>query len=445
MNQKVEFRRIAVLPLAAAAAVVLTAFVLASTAGAAARNMTGSIYVENPSAGFELLPGVYGKKVGGLGPNLFPPTDGVQTVDVLGTATGTSVGRQVTLPASILNRTGFEFRDFPAFANVGQGSKTFMTLQGAATFAENQGALAECPGPGCTASGAGTQINWCPPRTHNTMAPAPGVTTPPTAQIGNWDCPGFGSAGAEQHRIRMTISNSSGRPNFGGTLTLLRNQISNIWRVPGAPSTPDAPDAQVTRSFMNIVDLPWPGGRTDFAFTSLGGNRGPRILAQLNANGAIAATFGCANGVGTVGTPYIQGVAQPVLGNNCGTDTAPTLPGQDWGFKMTTGVVSGSDDYPFGLVVTTIAGTPFNPTFTNVPASLGFFFSRHGGDSITGSGNRNLVLIGGGVSVDPASGNSFFRMTNLRMDLSVPEPATGLGLIAGAGMLVGLAQRRRQA
>jgi len=36
-------------------------------------------------------------------------------------------------------------------------------------------------------------------------------------------------------------------------------------------------------------------------------------------------------------------------------------------------------------------------------------------------------------------------MTNLRMDLSVPEPATGLGLIAGAGMLVGLARRRRQA
>jgi hypothetical protein len=442
MNQKVEFRRIVVLPLVAAAAVVLTSFVLASTAGAAPRNMIGSIYVENPSAGFELQPGVYGRKVGGLGPNIFPPTDGAQAVDVLGTATGTSVGRQVTLPASILNRTGFEFRDFPAFANVGQVSKSFMTLQGAATFAEGQGALAECPGPGCTASGAGTMIDWCPPATHNPTAPAPGTTG---AQVGNWDCPGFGSAGEGIRRLRMTISNPSGRPNFGGTLTLLRNHIMNVWRVPGAPSTPNAPDAQATRSFMNVVDLSWPGGLPNFEFKALGGNRGPRILAQLNANGAIAATFGCANGVGTVGTPYIQGVAQPVLGSNCGTNTVAQAPGQDWGLKMTTGTISGSDDYPFGLVVTTIAGTPFNPTFTNVPASLGFFFSRHGTDTITGSGNRNLVMIGGGLGVDPNSGNAFFRDTHLRMDLSVPEPATGLGLIAGAGMLVGLARRRRQA
>jgi hypothetical protein len=141
----------------------------------------------------------------------------------------------------------------------------------------------------------------------------------------------------------------------------------------------------------------------------------------------------------------MQGVVNTNLGSNCGTNTAPTNPGQDWGFKMTTGTISGSDDYPFGLVVTTIAGTPFNPTFTNVPASLGFFFSRYGTDAITGSGNRNLVLLGGGVSVDPNSGNAFFRMTDLRMNLSVPEPATGLGLLAGAGMLIGFARRRRQA
>jgi len=441
MNQKVEFRRIAVLPLAAAAAVVLTTFVLASTAGAAARNMIGSIFVENPSAGFTLLPGVYGRKVGGLGPNLFPPTDGVPVVDVLGTTTGTSVGRQVTVPASVLNRNGVAFRDFPSFGNVAQLTKTFMTVQQApATFAENQGALAECPGDGCTASGAGTQINWCPPLTHNTAAPAPGTVA---AKIGNWDCPGFGSAGAEQRRMRMTISNVSGRPNFGGTLTLLRDFTQNLWRVPGAPSSPDAQDAQATRS-VRFINIPWPGGLPNFEFGAESRNPGPRVFAQLNANGAIAATFGCVNGVGTPGGSYMQGVVNTNPGSNCGTNTGPQSPGQDWGFKMTTGVVSGSDDYPFGLVVTTIAGTPFNPTFTNVPASLGFFFSRHGGDSITGSGNRNIVLIGGGLSVDPGSGNAFFRMTDLRMNLSVPEPATGLGLIAGAGMLVGFARRRRQ-
>ncbi len=440
MNQRVEFLRGTVLPFVAVA-VALTTFVFAGTAGAASRNMIGSIFVENPSAGFTLVPGVYGKKVGGVGPNTFPPTDGTQIVDVLGTATGTSVGRQLTIPAGVLNRTGKDFRDFPAFANVGQLTKSFMTVQNQATFAEGGGALAQCPGDGCTNSGNGTQINWCPPLTHNTLAPAPGTNAAP---IGNWDCPGFGAAGAAQRRMRMTISNSSGRPNFGGTLTLIRNFTQQLWRVPGAPSTPNASDAQATRAFV-VVNTPWPGGLPNFQYVSLPGNRGPRILAQLNANGAIAATFGCANGIGTVGGSYMQGVVNTNLGSNCGTNTAPTNPGQDWGFKMTTGTISGSDDYPFGLVVTTIAGTPFNPTFTNVPASLGFFFSRFGTDNITGSGNRNLVLLGGGIAVDPTSGNAFFRTTALRMDLSVPEPATGLGLLVGAGMLIGFARRRGQA
>jgi len=440
MYQRVGFFRMALVPLATAAA-VMSAFLFVGSAGAASRTMTGSVFVENPSAGFTMVPGVYAKKVGGLGPNLFPPTDGAQTVDVLGTATGTSVGRPVTVPSNVLNRTGIDFRTFPAFANVGQLTKSFMTNQNVATFAENQGALAACPGDGCTASGAGTQIDWCPPRSPNPTAPAPGTTA---AQIGNWDCPGFGSAGAEQHRLRMTISNTSGRPNFGGTLELIRNFSQTLWRVPGAPSSPNAPDAQATRSAI-MVNEQWPGGRPNFEFLSLGRNLGPRVFAQLNANGAIAATFGCANGVGTPGGSYMQGVVNTAPGSNCGTNTAPQTPAHEWGFKMTTGVISGSDDYPFGLVVTTILGTPFNPTFTAVPASLGFFFSRHGGDSITGSGNRNIVLLGGGLAVDPTSGNAFFRMTDLRMDLSVPEPATGLGLIAGAGMLVGLARRRRQA
>ena len=36
---------------------------------------------------------------------------------------------------------------------------------------------------------------------------------------------------------------------------------------------------------------------------------------------------------------------------------------------------------------------------------------------------RNLVLLGGSVTVDPASGNVFNRVTSLRMRLQVPEPA----------------------
>ena len=418
------------------------ALVVAGSAWSAPRNMIGSILIENPSAGYELVPGVYGRKVGGAGPRLFPPTAGVPVVSVAGTAASTFVGRAVTVAANRLNRTGFEFRDFPAFANVGQVSKTFMTIQNAATFAEGGGALAACPGgEGCAA--AGTAISWCPPTAHNPASPAPGTAA---AQIGNWDCPSWQvGAGGGDRFLRQAITNTSGRPNFGGTLILLRNHIQNVWRVPGQPSTPNANDAEVTRSFMLINSQTWTPGRPNFEYTGVPGNRGPRLLAQLNANGAIAATFGCANGIGTPGTPYIQGQAQPVLGNNCGTNTAPQQEGQGWGFKMTTGTVSGSDPYPFGLVVTTVAGTPFNPTFGAQPASLGFFFSRMGTDAITGSGNRNLVLLGGGVAVDPASGNAFFRISALRMNMSVPEPATGLGLIAGAGLLVGLVRRRARA
>jgi hypothetical protein len=109
---------------------------------------------------------------------------------------------------------------------------------------------------------------------------------------------------------------------------------------------------------------------------------------------------------------------------------------------MTTGTISGSDPYPFGLVITTVGGTPFNPNFGTQPVSQGFFFSRMGTDSVSGT-NRNLVLLGGGVAVDPGSGNAFFRITDLSMNMSVPEPAAGLGLLAGGGALIALARRRR--
>ena len=414
--------------------------VAATTAGAAPRNMIGSVLVENPSTGFELIPGIFGRKEGGAGPISYPPTDGVKAVEVAGTTTGTFVGRQVTLPASEINRNGFQFRAFPAFGNVGQTSKSFMTVQGAATFAEGGGALAECPGPGCTSSGAGTAISWCPPLAHNPTAPAPGTVG---AQVGNWDCPFWldGALGGDRF-IRLAISNSTGRNNFGGTLELLRNFDQNVWRVPGAPSTPNASDAQATRSFMDINNLAWTGGRPNFDFTTLPGNNGPRVFARLNGDGAVIETFGCTNGIGTVGRSFIQFSPFIGPGSNCGTDPNPNAPGQGWGFKMTTGTISGSDPYPYTLVVTTVGGDPFEPNFGTRPASQGFFFSRRGDDSITIGSNRNIVMLGGGVSVDPDSGNAFFRITRLNMNLSVPEPATGMALIAGLGGLAFVARRR---
>ena len=88
-----------------AIAIALSALV-ASQASAASRSMIGSITIENPSAGFELTPGIYGKPLGGAGPNLYPPTDGPRNVSVDGTAMGTSVGRQISIAANQMNRTG---------------------------------------------------------------------------------------------------------------------------------------------------------------------------------------------------------------------------------------------------------------------------------------------------------------------------------------------------
>ena len=52
-------------------------------------------------------------------------------------------------------------------------------------------------------------------------APAPGNATTP---VGNWDCGSWqAGAGGGDRFIRMAISNVSGRNNFGGTLSLLRN------------------------------------------------------------------------------------------------------------------------------------------------------------------------------------------------------------------------------
>jgi hypothetical protein len=421
-----------------AIAIALSALV-ASQAGAASRNMVGSITIENPSAGFELTPGIYGKPLGGAGPDLYPPTDGPRNVSVAGTAATTSVGRQISIAANEMNRTGFDYNVYPAFANVGQVSKSHMTIQQAATFATGAGALAACPGPGCTGSGTGTAISFCPPVSHDPLDPAPGTAGAP---IGNWDCASWqAGVGGGDRFLRIGITNSSGRPNFGGTFTLLRNHAMNVWRVPVQPSTPNASDAEASRSFMDISNT-WTPGVTNFEFTGLSGSPGPIVNARIDGVGGIQSTFGCANGIGTVGGSYMRSSPIVNAGSNCGTATGMLAPGQGWGFKMTTGNISGSDPYPYGAVNTTVMGTPFNPIIAPQAASQGFFFSRQGTDEITSGGNRNIVLLGGGLAVDPNSGNSYFRVSALRMNLSVPEPAAGLGLLVGTGFLAALVRRR---
>ena len=138
---------------------------------------------------------------------------------------------------------------------------------------------------------------------------------------------------------------------------------------------------------------------------------------------------------------------QPFVGpgSNCGTATMrPTRPGSPGASRSRRARSRAPTRIPFGLVVTTVGGTPFNPNITPQPTSAGFFFSRRGTDTVTTGGNeRNIVLLGGGVAADPDSGNSFFRIMDLRMTLNVPEPTAALGLFAGAGALAMIARRRR--
>jgi len=412
---------------------------VAPSAEAVTRSMTGSIGVINPSnAGgqffFESGPGVFGQT---MGP--YAPTDGTKIVSVAGTTTGTFVGRQVTIPANALSFSGGRIRNFPNFPNVAQTTRTFQSTHPQASFMNGSGALAECPGPGCTGPGSGTAISWCPPL-EQPGTPAPGTVN---NQVGDWSCPSWPAGAAGGNRfLRIGISNSPGAPNFGGTFSLLRNMTIDVWRVLAQPG-PQGTPAEVSRTFKKQTALPWKGGEPNFGYVGEISNPGPRILAALGAQGSVTETFGCVDPGGTVGAPFSPGNPIGMAGSNCGTPTEVPPPLQNWGFKMTTGTISGSDPYPL-LDATTALGTPFSPNVVgpNTPYQ-GFFFSRMGGDSVNGT-SRNIVLLGGGVSVDSTSGNAFFRITDLRLNL-VPEPALALGLLAGVGLLTGaMAWRRRR-
>jgi hypothetical protein len=429
------------------------------SAQAATRSMVASLGVINPSV---VAPNFWerGPLMVGRGVGVYAPDQVAGTVDVAGATTGTSVGRQITLAANKLDMIGFQFRDFAAFPTVAQVSFYYATTQAAATFANGGGALAQCPGDGCTASGAGTAISWCPPLFQpggpNSPIPgaAPGTVSDP---VGNWDCPGWFAPGTGNRVIKMTISNSSGRPNFGGSMRLLQDVQGYVWRVKQQPAPPDS-IAVVTRSHMFDYE--------------------PFTDAKLNTAGAVTQTLGCQNPAAsaTVGPTFVPGAPQPGtvdgqnLGYNCGTPGKTSMSagqgtlrrtpgGQGWDFPMTTGTVSGSDPWPFltqmtasftvmtpqgavesGVPVWPFPASPFNVA-VHVKTSYGFFFTRMGTDLITSGGARNIVMLGGGVANDPSSGNAFFRITDLRMTL-VPEPATGLALVAGVAGLVAIARRR---
>ncbi|MBW2496941.1 MAG: PEP-CTERM sorting domain-containing protein [Deltaproteobacteria bacterium] len=422
------------------ATTALSMLFVAASAQAATRNMVGSFGVINPSVAppffFTAGPHVLGKKAGP-----YAPDEGWDQVEVLGTTASTFVGRQVTAPAGVMNFNGVVFRDFAAFPTVANLTKTYSSVQPEdEVFAAGGGPLAACPGPGCTASGAGTAISWCPPNPQP-VTPAPGTVG---NQIGDWDCASQQGAAAGAFNVRIAISNSEGANNFGGTYSMLRNDLQNTWRVLVQPGTDGY--AEVSRSWMDNPNQPWTPGLPNFDYLENPGNPGPRLVATLAPNGAVAATFGCVNPTGTVGVGKTFVPGEGVIvgpGSNCGTP-GPKDPGQGWGFALTTGDVEGSDPWPFISVTSAVPpGTAFAPNVNPRTAAQGFFFTRMGTDATMAGTRRNIVLLGGGVARDPNSGNLFFRILDLRFDMTVPEPAMGLGLVAGATALVALARRRR--
>lgn len=423
-----------------ASLVVFAVFALlaAPIASAATRSMVGSLGVVNPDIAsprsVDAGPLAFGKAAG---PH--PPSEGPKTITLAGATVGTFVGRRLTLPAGRLAFAGGGFRDFSGFDAVAQVTKTFMSDHDAATFRVGGGALAVCPGPGCSASGAGTAISFCPPLAPDPLHPAPGTAMAP---IGNWNCVGFAVAGPGRRGIRLGI-NRNAAARYGGTLRLLRNQRATIWRVLEDPATPMAP-AVVERAWRaGIHELA--AGRTNFAFRALPENPGPRLFARLDARGAVTATSGCTRATGTIGIgktfmrPGPSGPFAPITGpgNACGTAPAPapSAAAQSWGFRMTTGALSGSDFFPF-LDVRSTLGTPFRPQIAQRSFGQGFYFTRQGDDRITPLGHRNLALVGGGIAYDPKSGDAFFRVLDLRLRILTPEPQ-GASLLAVGGLALG--------
>lgn len=315
-----------------------------------------------------------------------------------GTATNvTTVANPFTIPINALNIDGQQLRAFPTFAFVAQNSFSYMTTQ---PFSERLE-----PGGGAAAAGA---INFCPPQGD------------PDPLNGNLACTAFNNPGVGNYNARIGIdqrrtTTTMGAPGapigvaFGGTLRLARNIInSNVWfgKPPFLALGNTTGMQRVSKQPNSAVDL-WTPGQENFGFNTNVNDKGPQYSAMLTSQGKILSL--------TAGPFAPTGSNDPV--------------DRGVGFKMTTGVVSGSDIYPpIG------ASTPF------------YFFQSTGDDTVTPGGEiRNIVLIGGGFALSGASGSLFNRVQVLDIAMVVPEPAQAGGLAAGLVGIIALAWMRRRA
>lgn len=283
------------------------------------------------------------------------------------TNTGTGAVRDITFPASKWAQTGSVMRVFSAFPGVAQNTQIFSSTHDVVTFMAGNGAGATAP----------SGIAFCP-----RISP----------------CSGFASATVPGGQGFIGIT--PGPNTFGGAFIYLRHfqAGTGAWFVknPGPDVTktlgfnPNLLGVEETTmgGMINNANHPWTPGVT---------NR--RVIIDVNPASDLYTGFLASNGaIQTLGA--FQGVATNPAPNGIGT-----------GFKMTTGSVIGSDATP--------------------PTSMGgpFTFSTAGYDTRDASGNGNIQMIGGSVIYGGSSGNVFFRIHRLRME--VPEPVSSLALIAG--------------
>lgn len=193
---------------------------------------------------------------------------------------------------------------------------------------------------------------------------------------------------------------------------------------------------------------------------------GPSQFAhQLQVRGAIPAAGG---GPTTFRSPYFTPTPSAPTNTPIRADWAPGLPTVSQYIRATPGVVTISPVlHPTGQWIQTRGpagtATPFTPapsTSTGFPFTTGMVrmagVTSQGGltaPMVTGAnyrgpdGQGNIVLVAGGINQSRA-GNSvptYAIMTLGLVDTTMPEPAMGLGMVAGIVLLVlvGAARRRR--
>lgn len=379
MNQSMIHRGLSI----AVAAVLLLA---GGTAQSAVRYAGGDNGIINPSTtdSYELGPWKISEMVNTSGAGGAAPLAVGQQISFAGGNTDPAVKNRF--------QAGPIRRIFGAYVFVAQNTKTVTsTRPDPVIFSQGGGA------------GSPASIAFCPPI---------GDLNP---MNGNLNCNLTSEAGAATYNIALKIAKTGNNNGFGGVYNLVRNVHAGVWFAlsPFVPMM-NTTLTQVVSFKNNDNTNTWPAGQDNFAVNTFMGSKGNRYRAHLTD------VTGTADPLST-----IHGAIATLL--NPGSPTAPIasppVTDLEWGFRMTTGVVSGSDMAP-------------NATS----------FITTGKDTVTPSGNvRNLVLVGGGMATSQGSGTLALFNRNMIMKFSVvPEPGTLVALAVGVVGLAGLGRTRRR-